>query len=59
RPLLLVIGGEKRGITRSVLDQSDAIVRIEYGREFDQSLSASSASSILAFEVFRQNRADK
>jgi len=59
RPLLLVIGGEKRGITRSVLDQSDAIVRIEYGREFDQSLSASSASSILAFEVFRQNRAGK
>ena len=56
RPLLLVIGGEKRGITRSVLQKSDAIVRIEYGREFGQSLTASSAASILAFEVFRQNR---
>ena len=27
-PLLLVIGGEKRGISRAVLDQSDLIVRI-------------------------------
>ena len=59
RPLLLVIGGEKRGITRSVLQQSDAVVRIEYGRDFDQALSASSAASILAFEVYRQNRNDK
>lgn len=56
KPLLLVVGGEKRGITRAVLEKSDAIVRLEYGREFDAALSAASAASILAFEVFRQNR---
>lgn len=56
KPLLLVIGGERRGITRSVLEKSDAIVRLDYGRPFDAALSAASAASILAFEVYRQNR---
>jgi 23S rRNA (guanosine2251-2'-O)-methyltransferase len=56
KPLLLVIGGERRGITRSVLEKSDAIVRLDYGRPFEAALSAASAASILAFEVFRQNR---
>lgn len=55
RPLFLVIGGEKRGISRSVLDCADEIVRIDYGREFRGSLSAASAASVLAFEVLRQN----
>ena len=53
KPLLLIVGGEKRGITRAVLDRCDAIVRLDYGRPFDEALSA---ASILAFEVFRQNR---
>ena len=57
RPLALVIGGEKRGISRSLLDKCDARVRIEYGRGFNQSLSAASASAVLCFEVMRQNRA--
>ena len=56
KPLLLVVGGEKRGITRAVLNESDAIVRLDYGRPFDAALSAASAASILAFEVFRQNK---
>lgn len=55
-PLLLVIGGEKRGISRTVLDQADRIVRIDYGREFRGSLSAASAATVLAFEILRQNR---
>ncbi len=55
RPLLLVVGGEKRGISRRVLDQADQIVRIDYGREFRGSLSASSAATVLAFEVLHQN----
>ena len=55
KPLLLVIGGERRGITKAVLEQSDAIVRLVYGRDFDMALSAASAASILAFEVLRQN----
>ena len=55
-PLLLVIGGEKRGISRAVLDQADQIVRIDYGRDFRGSLCASSAAAVLAFEVLRQNK---
>ena len=56
RPLLLVVGGEKRGINGALLKHSDAVVRIDYGRSFDAALSAASASAVLAFEVFRQNR---
>ncbi|MBE6583284.1 MAG: RNA methyltransferase [Ruminococcaceae bacterium] len=54
RPILLVIGGEKRGISRSILGKADSIVRIEYGRDFDASLSAASAATVIGFEVLRQ-----
>ena len=56
KPILLVIGGEKRGISRAMLDRCDARVRISYGRVFRESLSAASASAVLCFEVMRQNR---
>ncbi len=55
-PVLLIIGGEKRGISRNILDQADKIVRIDYGRSFRGSLSAASAATVMAFEIFRQNR---
>ncbi|MCQ2432794.1 MAG: RNA methyltransferase [Clostridia bacterium] len=55
-PVFLIVGGEKRGISRAVLDRADAVVRLDYGREFHGALSAASASSILAYEIFRQNR---
>ena len=55
-PILLVIGGEKRGISRKILDQADKIVRIDYGREFRGSLSAASAATVMAFEIFRKNK---
>ena len=55
-PILLIVGGEKRGISRSLLDAADRVVRIDYGREFNGSLSAASAATVLAFEIFRQNR---
>ena len=55
-PLLLVIGGEKRGISRKLLDKADQIVRIDYGRSFRGSLSAASAATVMAFELFRQNK---
>lgn len=54
-PLLLIVGGEKRGISSTVLKESDQIVRIDYGRSFMGSLTASSAATVLAFEVYRQN----
>lgn len=55
-PVLLIIGGEKRGISRNLLDQADKIVRIDYGRSFRGSLSAASAATVMAFEIFRQNK---
>lgn len=55
-PVLLVVGGEKRGISRALLDSADRIVRIDYGRAFGGSLSAASAATVMAFEIFRQNK---
>jgi 23S rRNA (guanosine2251-2'-O)-methyltransferase len=57
-PLLLVIGGEKRGISRSVLSGTDLTVRIGYSQEnrFRGSLSSAASAAVLGFEVMRQNR---
>lgn len=55
KPLLLIVGGEKRGISRSLLDLSDTVVMIPYGRSFDAALSAASAATILGWEIYRQN----
>ena len=54
-PLLLIVGGEKRGISRSVIDSADILVKIGYGREFRASLSAASATTMFAYEIARQN----
>lgn len=54
-PLLLVVGGEKRGITKPLLNIADVIVELPYGRRFPAALSAASAASILAYEIFRSN----
>lgn len=56
KPLLLIVGGERRGISKEFLDASDEIVKIDYARDFKMSLTASAAASILAFEVAKQNK---
>lgn len=56
RPLLLIVGGERRGISRALLESADLRVRLPYGRDFGASLSAASAASVLAYEILRQNR---
>lgn len=56
KPIFLIVGGEKRGISSSVISKADQIIRIDYGRSFDAALSAASASTIIAFEVYKQNR---
>ena len=56
KPILLIVGGEKRGISSEILSKSDMIVRVDYGKTFKGSLTASSAATVLAFEVYRQNR---
>lgn len=56
KPVLFIVGGEKRGISSAVLSLADEVVRLDYGRPFNGSLSAASAASILAYEVLRQRR---
>lgn len=53
-PLFLVIGGEKRGISRSFIEKAELRLEIPYGRKFAQSLGTASATAVLAFEVMRQ-----
>ena len=55
KPILLIIGGEKRGISSAVRDLADTLVKIEYSREFNASLSAASATTMFAYEIQRQN----
>lgn len=52
--LFVVIGGEKRGITRSFADAADIRLSIPYGRRFEQSLGTTAASAVIAFELMRQ-----
>jgi len=54
-PLLLVIGGEKRGISRNILSASDINVRIDYSVSFNGSLPSVSAASVLGYEISRKN----
>jgi len=56
KPLFVILGGEKRGISRALLDRADRIVRIDYGSNFGGSLSTSAAAAIFAFEILRVNR---
>lgn len=56
KPIFLLIGGEKRGITRSFMDQADMTLQIPYGRAFRQSLGTAAAAAILGYEVMRQRR---
>jgi 23S rRNA (guanosine2251-2'-O)-methyltransferase len=56
RPVLLIVGGEKRGISKSILDKADMRVKIDYEREFSASLSAASATTMFAYEIMRQNQ---
>ena len=55
RPLVIVMGGEKRGISSSLAAACDGCVRIGYGRQFMGSLSTACAVSVLAFEVLRNS----
>ncbi len=58
-PLLLVAGGEKRGISKTLLEQIDLRVKIPYAQPFHASLSAASAVTMFAYEIMRQNRKER
>ena len=50
-PLCLIIGGEKRGVNKSIMSHADVTVSIDYKNDYKMSLSASSAASILIYGV--------
>ena len=56
-PLFLLIGGEKRGVTRSFADKADMRLKIPYARAFEPDLGTTAASAALAFEIMRQRMA--
>lgn len=51
RPLCVIIGGEKRGINKTISAYADKTVSIVYPRDTGISLSASSAAAIIAYQV--------
>ncbi len=55
--LFLLIGGERRGVTRSFVEQADHRIRIGYGRERAPALGAATSAAIIGFEALRQRRA--
>jgi 23S rRNA (guanosine2251-2'-O)-methyltransferase len=54
--IFLLIGGERRGVTRSFAEQADQRLRISYGRERAPELGAATAAAIIGFEGLRQRR---
>lgn len=54
--LLICVGGALRGLSKAVLNNSDGFVYIPYGNDFRNALNGASAVSVIASEVYRQNK---
>lgn len=54
KPLCVIYGGERRGISAGVMEQCDSVVKIRYPRNCHYSLPACSAISIISFEIGRK-----
>jgi 23S rRNA (guanosine2251-2'-O)-methyltransferase len=57
--VFLLIGGEKRGVNRKLLDEADLVLRIPYSRKFPHSLGSASSTAVIAFEIMRQQFAKR
>ncbi len=57
-PLFVLIGGERRGVMRAMLNEADLLLRIPYARSSAPSLGTAAAAAVIGFEVARQ-RASK
>ena len=53
-PIMLVFGGEMRGISAKIMEYADQNVFLPYGSDFRNALSANSAAAVFAFEAYRQ-----
>ncbi len=56
RGTFLLVGGERRGVTRSFVDQADLRLRIPYGRRGAHALGAAVSAALIGFEALRQRR---
>jgi len=56
KPLLLVLGGEQRGVTRSFKSLPHTTLKIPYGRTYDHSLGTAASAAVVSFEVMRQRQ---
>jgi len=54
-PAIVIIGGEKRGISAALLSECTDRIRIEYARAYNSSLSAVSASAIMSHMLALKN----
>ncbi len=54
RPLCIFLGGERRGISKKVMEKCDGTVCIKYPHNVSIALSASSAAAVVAFEIGRR-----
>lgn len=52
----IAIGGEMRGLSKPVLQQSEQNIYIPYRQDFRNAMSAASATAIVAFEYVRQRQ---
>ncbi len=52
--VMLVFGGEMRGISAKIMKYSDQNLFLPYGSNFRNALSANSAAAVFAFEAYRQ-----
>lgn len=56
KSVILALGGPLRGLSSSLLKNSSQNIYIPYANDFRNALNASSAVSILGYEVYRQRR---
>ena len=56
---VFIIGGEKRGISKDFIINSDEIVSIPYAKDFSHSLAAQTAATIISYEIHRQKSQKK
>ncbi len=58
KPVLLMIGGEMRGLSSKVLNLADENIYIPYANDFRNALNAAGAAAVLGFEVMRQRKGE-
>lgn len=56
KSFIICFGGEKRGLPSEITQASSQNLYIPYANQFKNALNASSATSIFAFEIYRQKR---